>query len=500
MPRGAGYVRYKLLSREAFIKKCRGILEIKNRDNNCLSYALFVGLRLAFDPKLKENIQDEDFVMQRGAQDLCNRAGVNLDQGGGYKELGQFQAVMPPKVEIVVHTDLDGRSIYFKGEVNDVRYRVNLLLSNNHYDVIRSTVGAFACNYYCEEFNTHHSRRDQHKCREACSNCLKMPPCEKNIDAITCDKCFREFFNRQCFANHSTNVLYKKETVCDIHKKCPRCFRTYKKYPGRPMHTCGEYFCKTCKKHCPRDHKCYMRKDRLTKPPSDKDVMYVFWDSECTQDTPVSDEESDGFYHRVNLICAQTICRRCEDAELDYQCPNCGERQYIFIEDPLKNFMDFLCVTRKHFKKIICIAHNSSSYDSHFILKYVLTTMTVKPKIIMRGAQILCLEVNKLKFIDSFHYFPMALKSLPASFDMPADVNKGYFPHFFNNAQNQNYEGDISDVRFYGAGDMAAKEHAKFLDWHAQRVQENYVFNFREELVKCCKRDVYILTQANFKI
>ncbi|KAF4517302.1 hypothetical protein B566_EDAN008636 [Ephemera danica] len=496
MPRGSGYVRYKLLSRDAFIKKCRGIVEIRNRGNECLAYALFVGMRLIFNPKLKQDIQDEDFVMQRGAQDLCERAGVDLSQGGGYEELEQFQAVMPPNVQIVVHTDLDGRSIYYRGEVDDVRHRLHLLLTNNHYDVIRSTVGAFACNYYCEECNTPHSRRDKHKCKEACSYCLKMPPCDKNIDSITCGKCHREFYNQQCYANHSTNKLNKNETVCDIYKKCPKCYRTYKKYPGRPVHTCGEFFCKICKKHCPRDHKCYMQKDRLTKPPSDKDVLYVYWDSECTQDTPVSDDESDGFYHKVNLICAQTVCHSCNSSELDEKCVSCGDRQHVFIDDPLLEFMEFLCITRNQFKKLICIAHNSSGYDSHFILKHVLTVLTVKPKIVMRGAKILCLEVNKLKFIDSLHYFPMALKQLPATFDMPSDVNKGYFPHFFNTVQNQNYVGYIPDARYYGAEDMTAKDHDKFMEWHAQRVQEDYLFNFREELVKYCKQDVHILTLA----
>ncbi|KAF4523995.1 hypothetical protein B566_EDAN013837 [Ephemera danica] len=161
-----------------------------------------------------------------------------------------------------------------------------------------------------------------------------------------------------------------------------------------------------------------MWKDRLTKPPSDKDVMYVYWDSECTSDTPVSNDESDGYYHRKNLIYAQTTACRCEDSELDEQGP-----LYEFIDDPLKELMDFLCIMSNQFKKIICIAHNTSSYNSHFILKYVLTTMTGKPKIILRGYQILCLEVNKRKFIYYIDYFPMALKNISASFDMPANDN-----------------------------------------------------------------------------
>jgi hypothetical protein len=499
MPRGCGYVKHKLLPREAFIKKCRGIIEVKNRENDCLSHALFIGMHLIFQTKHIETLQDDEARMFEGSSELCEMAGVDLLDGAGYEELTLFQAVMPSDVQIVVHTDLDGKSIYFKGDVKEVRHRIHLLLSNGHYDVIRSTVGAFACSYYCEECNIPYASKEKHKCKEACSYCLRYPPCTINKNTvITCKACHRLFYNRDCLENHLKHRLSKKNTVCDLYRKCSKCGRTYKKYPNRPDHICGEFFCKTCKKHCPQDHKCFMQKNRLAKPSPDKDVLYVIWDSECTQDTPVSDDTSDGYYHKVNLICAQTLCARCDEEHisLDQPCYDCGVRKYEFLEDPLKEFLEFLCLPRKQFKKIICIAHNAKNYDNHFILKYVLTVLHLKPKIIMRGAQILCMDVNKIKFIDSINYFPMALKKLPSTFDMPRDVCKGYFPHFFNTSDNQRYVGPIPEAKFYGPEDMSQEENEKFHKWHAERVEENYVFDLRKELVEYCYQDVFILTEA----
>ncbi|KAF4524516.1 hypothetical protein B566_EDAN011527 [Ephemera danica] len=245
MPRGSGYVKHKLLPREAFIKKCRGIIEIRNRDQDCLAHAIFIGMQLIHGYKNLDKLQDDEARMFDGAAELYEMAGVDLQDGAGYDELVLFQAILPPDVQLVVHTDLDGKSIFFKGEINQVTHRIHLLLFNGHYDVIRSTVGAFACSYYCEECNMPFASKENHKCKEACSYCLRYPPCTKTNIAITCEECHREFYNKTCFDHHLVNKLSKKNTVCDLYRKCPNCYRTYKKYPSRPAHICGEFFCKT---------------------------------------------------------------------------------------------------------------------------------------------------------------------------------------------------------------------------------------------------------------
>ncbi|KAF4524515.1 hypothetical protein B566_EDAN011526 [Ephemera danica] len=90
----------------------------------------------------------------------------------------------------------------------------------------------------------------------------------------------------------------------------------------------------------------------------------------------------------------------------------------------------------------------------------------------------------------------MALKKLPSTFDMPPDIAKGYFPHFFNTTENQRYIGAMPAAEFYGPGNMSPAEHEKFFQWYNLKAQENHVFDLRKELVMYCNQDVFILTQA----
>ena len=72
----------------------------------------------------------------------------------------------------------------------------------------------------------------------------------------------------------------------------------------------------------------------------------------------------------------------------------------------------------------------------------------------------------------------MALAKLPKTFDLK-ELKKGYFPHFFNIAENQNYIGKYPDIEYYGAELMSSKDHVKFIEWHNDQKE---VFNLQEEL------------------
>lgn len=74
-----------------------------------------------------------------------------------------------------------------------------------------------------------------------------------------------------------------------------------------------------------------------------------------------------------------------------------------------------------------------------------------------------------------------------------AELIKGYFPHFFNVKQNQNYIGSIPDVKYYGPNTIKKEARKKCLEWHIDRVRENYVFDFQKELVEYYNSDVDIL-------
>jgi len=72
--------------------------------------------------------------------------------------------------------------------------------------------------------------------------------------------------------------------------------------------------------------------------------------------------------------------------------------------------------------------------------------------------------VENLHFLDSLNNLPMSLKSMPKSFDLTC--KNGYYPHFFNTADNLDYVGSHSEPKFYGADFMFWDERTQFSAWY----------------------------------
>ena len=64
------------------------------------------------------------------------------------------------------------------------------------------------------------------------------------------------------------------------------------------------------------------------------------------------------------------------------------------------------------------------------------------------------------------------------------ELKKGYFPHYFNKEYNKNYVGPIPSKKHYGYNQMKTDERSKFLKWYEERVSENYVFDFKQEILE----------------
>jgi len=73
---------------------------------------------------------------------------------------------------------------------------------------------------------------------------------------------------------------------------------------------------------------------------------------------------------------------------------------------------------------------------------------------------------------------------------------KDFFPHLFNMLQNQNYIGPIFDARYYSSEQMKPEEHERFMVWHEEMLRSNFVFDFKQEIIKYCRNDVDILRHA----
>ncbi|CAH1106820.1 unnamed protein product [Psylliodes chrysocephalus] len=164
-----------------------------------------------------------------------------------------------------------------------------------------------------------------------------------------------------------------------------------------------------------------------------------------------------------------------------------------------KNNEDFCkWLINKEHKGYTAIAHNSKGYDAYFILKYCVEN-AIKPYTIYSGSKLMLLEVPsiKLKIIDSSNFVAGPISAFPKTFGLK-EMRKGYFPHYFNTLENQDYVGPLHDVKYYGVDTMKdTKEPDKksardiFLDWHTEHKED--VFDFQKEIHAYCNSDVDIL-------
>ena len=61
--------------------------------------------------------------------------------------------------------------------------------------------------------------------------------------------------------------------------------------------------------------------------------------------------------------------------------------------------------------------HNFRGYDGNFVLDYI-HSQAIKPVIIPRGLELLMVEANGVKFLDSLNFLPMALSAMPKAFGL----------------------------------------------------------------------------------
>ena len=192
---------------------------------------------------------------------------------------------------------------------------------------------------------------------------------------------------------------------------------------------------------------------------------YIFLDYEAEQETGV---------HNPNLVVAQYFD---------------GTTFHFRTND---DFCKWLI--SKHHKGYTAIAHNAKGYDSQFIIKYCVEN-TLKPYTIYNGTKLMYLKVANIKIIDSHSFVASPLSAFPKTFGFN-ELKKGYFPHFFNTNENQNYVGPIPDIKYYGADTMSKPTREAFMKWYVEKFKENYVFDFQKEFVEYCISDANILRKG----
>ena len=144
----------------------------------------------------------------------------------------------------------------------------------------------------------------------------------------------------------------------------------------------------------------------------------------------------------------------------------------------------------------IVTAHNLRGYDGFLLCEYFYKECLL-PSLILNGAKIMSMELEQanIKFRDSLNFLPMPLKALPKTFGL-TELKKGYFPHFFNRKQNQQYVGPLPPVENYDPDGMSTKERQEFLRWYEELTNAEHVFDFEKEIEEYCRSDVDILRRC----
>ena len=469
-PQGSGRSKRTTLNIREYLKKKKSVISINNKDDFCLARALAVGIaRIEKDPRYAQIIDSRNHIQLERALDLHQAANVPL-RPCGLNEVKLFQQHLTNYQIIVVSGDHNNSIIYPpEPPGTDEKPIISLYYHNNHFDVITSLPGFLNKSYFCHRCHKSYNCTTDHMCPTMCRSCRGFG-CIYEGDGIVCNECDRLFKNQSCYDHHKEPMNGGGRSVCEVIRKCEKCGKAMDvRHIKDGGHICGKK-CPTCGviESKDTDHLCYIQPMEEEEEKSYNHLL--FFDFEATQEHGI---------HHPNL------------------CVVYDEKKEVALfqgEDTVKEFCQWL-LTPQH-KGCIVIAHNFQGYDSYFIIKF-LNENAIHYEIIYRGAKCLSMTIPMLniKFIDSLNFIPMGLAKFPKTFGKD-ELCKGYFPHLFNKDVNQNYVGPIPCQDDYGVNFMKPAEREAFIAWHQEQVENNYVFDFRKEIIKYCRSDVDILAKC----
>lgn len=456
----------------------KSIIRIKNDDDLCLGRCLVIAHAKKEDRKDYKQIAAGRKIQDVLTHKLYEDAGVEKSIGSLTK-IKQFEKFLDCCIT-VIDADNFNNVIYPDTKSSDYElkdFNIYLYKNGTHYDLINSNkiAGFFGSNYFCCKCKKTYGNKDKHKCSFKCniccsSDCDSMKIFDKSNSLkpnwIDCKNCNRKFPSQKCFDNHiepDKNGL----SLCDKIFKCCDCNKVFdKKVFNFATHKCGDTFCKNCKQVVGENHRCYMFPQKL-KESSEK---YIFFDFEARQETGK---------HIVNYCIAQ----------------------YFDNPDPIEFFdRDSFCkwlIDEKH-KGYSIIAHNGKGYDYQFIMRWIYRHTTYKPSIVYAGSKIMTFKINQglnIRFVDSLNFLTMPLEAFPKTFGIK-ELKKGFFPHFFNTEENKNYIGPMPDIEYFKHNSFKDKKRAEFLEWYADKIENNYVWNQQKEMREYCISDVDILRRC----
>ena len=515
-------------------------------DHTCMARALVVAVTKLRNPKDRSVTQGpHNNLLWRRAVDLLEQVGLSPERDVYFHEIEKFEKHL--NIQVIIYDKPFSGSVVYLGKVERMD-KVFLYYSDNHCDVITSITGFLSRTHYCVTCFKPYSDIKKHSCRNCCRVC-ESNKCPVSTQTLVCRLCFTECRSPECFTRHLLDSATGKEAPCAKYVTCKICTRLCPR-SEIDEHMCASRRCPMCEQQVVGVHRCYMRAVKPVKTSG----KFLYYDFECTQNTVLTcsagyrpaavegctlctqigtlcspcslcvncNKSMCGMGRHVpNLVVCQSVCDTCVGVALENaesSCDSCGSRcelcssrdskggfkgkpcdvtcgmrEVVFKgENTATDFAEWLFTpAHKGFK---VFAHNAKGYDNVFLLRHLISLTHSKVRTIYSGSKITCLTVPEynIQLLDSMSFFPMSLKNLAKSFDLP--VEKGDFPHKFNTMDNMLYTGEYPHPRFYGVDQMFPKDRESFLAWHAS--QAGKIFDFQTEILNYCRKDVEILRLA----
>ncbi|KAK3745079.1 hypothetical protein QZH41_002614 [Actinostola sp. cb2023] len=489
------YFRYR--KEETHLKKNSIVIDPEPR--NCMGRAVLKGLqRFGMEEDTKELYA---WYHKVGMQDAWN-------QPCGFAALTRLQTnlahVYNGPVKIHVFDEANRRITFVGMQKRDAR-PLYLNLDENHFELITSITGWVGRNYFCTMCHKGYSDKAHHQCTRTCQRCKNEEGIDHyttHVDArIQCSVCLRPFWNQACSTAHRKIPNGSRYSTCMRWRRCPRCLQTVdlllkdetlqtmaKAHPECDVRDCT--VCKVKAVHTPT-HQCYIQP--IERPPDGEAMPFhlCFFDFEarCLD-----------AHHVVNKVVALLVCHRCAHTIDQFRsrgCAFCG-RERLHVFETVEAFaLWFLGPDHRVLRLYTFLAHNFKGYDSYPLLEWLVGAGYL-PNCIYQGAKVMMMTVEGLTFKDSFNFITSGLRKFPETFEFAAA--KGYFPHFFNREENEDYVGPLPPLEDYGIEDMHPKERTALTTWwEEERRRTENVFDFQKELLAYCIQDVMVMAQGCLK-
>jgi len=156
--------------------------------------------------------------MNKPVEDLFKASGVNVSNGGGFKELEQFQECLL-NYKIVVFDGLNPDMVMFSGNSFSDKNCICYIMRTLGTKMLLRTLRLQWQRNTCVTRVTLHD--NTHKCDKACFLCTAMSPCTKDPGKC-CGTCNGWFLSEKCFQiNLTLNV--KGKLVCRWRQVCRNC-------------------------------------------------------------------------------------------------------------------------------------------------------------------------------------------------------------------------------------------------------------------------------------